>query len=156
MECSVSKTSRGSVKLDYLTSWDISLRLDLTSEHDAVICGLISTQWRHDSCWDYPYIKFKKSYFSYILIGLFIYLFLCWLCIKNLWFGHNVGEIGTWPSGKLPFDCQKIAKNLTFFQNNLPKIFFFFSKKLPLVIFLKKMKIFGNFFWKKCQVFGNF
>ena len=48
----------------------------------------------------------------------------------------------TWPFGKLPFDCQKIAKNLTFFQKNCQK-FSFFSKKLPchsLAIFLKKRK----------------
>ena len=51
--------------------------------------------------------------------------------------------LGTWPSGKLVFDCQKIAKN-----------FHFFLKKLPMAI--EKMKIFGNFFfWKICQIFGN-
>ena len=57
-------------------------------------------------------------------------------------------------SGKLPFDCQKIDKNLAFFQKNCQKLSFF-SKKLPMAIFLKKIKIFGNFL-KKCQVFGNF
>ena len=33
----------------------------------------------------------------------------------------------TWPSGKLPFDCQKIAQNLTFFLKKMPKIFIFIS-----------------------------
>ena len=44
-------------------------------------------------------------------------------------------SILTWPSGKLPFECQKIAKNLNnFFKNKkLPKIVIF-SKKLPLAI----------------------
>ena len=60
----------------------------------------------------------------------------------------------TWPSGKLPFDCQKIAKNLTLKKNC--QNFSFFSKKLPMAIFLKKMKIFGNFLEKKCLGFGNF
>jgi len=35
------------------------------------------------------------------------------------------------PSGKLPIECQKTAKNLTFFSKKLTKIFIF-SKKLPL------------------------
>ena len=30
-----------------------------------------------------------------------------------------------WPSGKWPFDCPKIAKNLTFFSKKLTKIFIF-------------------------------
>ena len=49
-------------------------------------------------------------------------------------------QVQPWPSGKLPFECQKFAKKLTFF-----------STKLPLAIFLKKMIIFGNFFWKICK-----
>ena len=53
----------------------------------------------------------------------------------------------TWPSGKLPFECKKIAKNLTFFQKNCQKLSFF-STKLPMAILLKKMTIFGNFFEK--------
>ena len=43
----------------------------------------------------------------------------------------------SWPSGKFPFDCQKIAKNLTFFSKNCQNFSF---------ILLKKMTIFGNFF----------
>ena len=47
--------------------------------------------------------------------------------------GNNIWcKIGTWPSRKLPFECQKIAKNLTFF-----------SKKLT---FWKKKSIFRQFF----------
>ena len=57
----------------------------------------------------------------------------------------------TWPSGKLPFECQKIAKKLTFFSKKLPKIFIFFKIKLPWQFFWKNEN-----FWKKCQVFGNF
>ena len=56
-----------------------------------------------------------------------------------------------WPSEKLPFDCQKIAKNLTFFQKNCQK-FSFFSKKLTMAIFLEKWKFF-KIFW---QLNGNF
>ena len=48
-------------------------------------------------------------------------------------------QVSSWPSGKLPFECQKIVKNLTFFQK----------------IWLK-LSFFGNFFEKKSQVFGNF
>ena len=50
-----------------------------------------------------------------------------------------------WPSGKLPFECQKITKNLTFFSKQFTKIVLFFNK-IAIV----------NFFEKKCQVFGNF
>ena len=41
--------------------------------------------------------------------------------------GYNI-EVWNWPSAKLPFDCQKIVKNLTFFQKKMPKIFIFFPK----------------------------
>ena len=34
-------------------------------------------------------------------------------------------DIEIWPSGKLPFDCQKIAKNLTFFSKNVKFLQFF-------------------------------
>ena len=51
------------------------------------------------------------------------------------------------PSGKFPFDCQKNAKNLTFFPEKLPKIFIFF-KKIAVDNFFEKMKILGNFFVK--------
>ena len=49
---------------------------------------------------------------------------------------------------------RKIAKNLTFFQNKLPKIFIFF--KNIYAFFLKKMKIFGNFFWKNVKFLAIF
>ena len=52
---------------------------------------------------------------------------------------HCVTSVRSWPTGKLPFDCQKIAKNLTFFSKTLPKIFILF-KKLTMAIFLKKWK----------------
>ena len=32
---------------------------------------------------------------------------------------HWYGLLSSWPSGKLPFDCQKHAKNLTFFKKIL-------------------------------------
>ena len=53
----------------------------------------------------------------------------------------------------MPFDCQKNAKNLTFFFL-IAKIFHFFQK-IANGNFLKKMKIFGNFFFLS-QVFGIF
>ena len=61
--------------------------------------------------------------------------------------------IYTWPSGKLPFECQKIAKNLTFFFFKLPKNFIFFQKKLPMAIFLKKMSSFWQFFDIQMAIF---
>ena len=53
----------------------------------------------------------------------------------------------TWTSGKLPFDCQKIAKNLTFFPKKLPKIVIFSKKNYSGNLF-QKMTIFGNSFFK--------
>ena len=47
----------------------------------------------------------------------------------------------------MPFDCQKIAKSLTFFPKKLPKIFFFFLN-CHWQFFWKKWK-FLAFFWKK-------
>ena len=49
----------------------------------------------------------------------------------------------TWPSGKLPFECQKIAKNLTFFSKKLTKI----------VIFFHKMSSFCQFFDIQMAIF---
>ena len=69
-------------------------------------------------------------------------------CMWNYIINRQSFLLTTWPSGKLPFECQKIAKNLTFFSKKL-------TTKLPLAILLKKMTIFVNFFFK-CQVFGNF
>ena len=48
----------------------------------------------------------------------------------------------TWPSGKLPIECKKIAKNLTFFFN-CQKLSL--KKKLPLAMFLKKK---NDNFWQ--------
>ena len=59
-------------------------------------------------------------------------------------------DISTWPSGKLPFDCQKIDKNLTF-KKKIAKIFNFFQK-IANGNFLKKLK-FLAIFW---QSNGNF
>ena len=53
---------------------------------------------------------------------------------------------GTWPSGKLPFDCQKIVKNLTFFQKNWQKLIF-------VNFFLKKMLRFCQFFDIQLAIF---
>ena len=63
--------------------------------------------------------------------------------------------IPIWPSGKLTFDCQKIAKNLTFFSKKMPQIFIFF-KKIAIGNFFEKNENFWQFFLKKCQVLGNF
>ena len=51
----------------------------------------------------------------------------------------SVKCVAGWPSGKLPFDSQKIAKNLTYFPKKLPKIF--------ILIFLKKKENFWQFFF---------
>ena len=57
---------------------------------------------------------------------------------------------GTWPSGKLPFNCQKISKNLTFFPKNCQKCSFF-SKKIANV-----HNILGNFLEKKVKFLAIF
>ena len=56
---------------------------------------------------------------------------------------QSTDYVVTWPSGKLTFDCQKIAKNLTFKKKNCQK-FSFFQKNCQWQFFWKKMKIFGN------------
>ena len=53
----------------------------------------------------------------------------------------------TWPSGKLPFECKQIAKNLTFFSKKLPKIDIFLGNVLE-----KNVK-YLSIFW---QSNGNF
>ena len=56
-------------------------------------------------------------------------------------------DLSNWPSGKLPFDCQKIDKNLTFFPKKMPKNVSFF----PMAIFLKKWKFLAIFLTVKLQ-----
>ena len=75
----------------------------------------------------------------------------CMCLMLNL---NNPHSVENWPSGKLPFECQKIAKNLTFCEKMLKiKIF---SKKLPLAICFEKNEKLFQFFWKNCQALGNF
>ena len=55
-----------------------------------------------------------------------------------LWWRHKSSaeltiSVLIWPSGKLPIECQTIAKNLTFFKKNIAKNFHFFKKKLPFL-----------------------
>ena len=52
-------------------------------------------------------------------------------------------KVWSWPSGKLTFDCQKIAKNLTFFQKKIANGIFFLNDNFWQILF-------------KCQVLGNF
>ena len=85
-------------------------------------------------------------------VGLFLRVSFC-MWVICMWMLNN--NLPTWPSGKLPFDCQKIAKNLTFFQKKLPKIFIFF-KKIANGNFFFFNENFWQFFWKKCKIFGNF
>ena len=60
----------------------------------------------------------------------------------------HVKNIVIWPSGKLPFDCQKIAKNLTFLKKNCQNCIF-----LKIQFWqLKKVK-FLAIFW---HLNGNF
>ena len=61
--------------------------------------------------------------------------------------------VGIWHSGKLPFDCQKIAKNLTVFSKNWQKLSF--KKKNCRWQFFWKMTIFCNFL-NICHGFGIF
>ena len=63
-------------------------------------------------------------------------------------------HVENWPSGKLQFDCQKIAQNLTFFQKNWQKLSFF-HQNCHWQFCWKKLK-FLAFFLEKCQVLGNF
>jgi len=57
----------------------------------------------------------------------------------------------TWPSGKFPFECQK----LDIFFKKKTKIDIFFPKKIDIGNFVEKMTIFVNFFLK-CQVLAIF
>ena len=66
----------------------------------------------------------------------------------------NLSVVSSWPSGKLPFDCQKIAKNLTFFSKNFTKIVIF-STKLPMAILWKKYN-FWELFWKNVKILAIF
>ena len=58
-----------------------------------------------------------------------------------------------WTSGKLPFDCQKIAKNCHFSKKNA--IGNFLAKRQFLAIFWKKYQILGYFFTLKWQFSGG-
>ena len=60
------------------------------------------------------------------------------------------------PSGKLSFDCQKIAKNWHFFKKKIAKNFYFFQKKYQWHFFWKKKKIFDNFFEKNVKFLAIF
>ena len=66
------------------------------------------------------------SFFSFCLFAFSLYL---------------LSEMGSWPSGKLPFDCQKNAKNL--------------KSKKKKAIFLKKIQVVGNFLTFKWQFSGG-
>ena len=57
-------------------------------------------------------------------------------------FTINTDDI--WPSRKLSFECQKIAKNLTFFSKNYQKLSFFFLMTIFGIFFL--MSSFWPFF----------
>ena len=56
----------------------------------------------------------------------------------------------SWPSGKLPFECQKITKNLTFLKK-VDKNCHFFSTKLSMAILLKKWQFLSIFFFKNVK-----
>jgi len=63
-------------------------------------------------------------------------------------------EVWNWPSGK--FDCQKIAKNLTFFFNKIDKNCHYFQQNCHWQFWWKKMTIFVNFFLKKMSSLAIF
>ena len=69
----------------------------------------------------------------------------------------NIHTVQALPSGKLPFDCQKIAKNLTFYPPKIAKIakIFHFFKKIADGNFFEKMKNVGNFLTFKWQFSGG-
>ena len=62
------------------------------------------------------------------------------------WVAGYTYSLGSWPSGKLPFDCQKIAKNFTFFSKKLTKIFIFFNK-IAIGNFVLKKQLFLSIFF---------
>ena len=64
-------------------------------------------------------------------------------------------SLHSWPFGKLPFNCQKIAKNWTFFSKTLTKIVIFFNK-IANGNFVEKMTIFVNFFEKNVKFLAIF
>jgi len=109
----------------------------------------------------------RNSYFSFIsnfgqVLSIHFIGYLRWFletphsakCTQNNTDFFRTSLLGTWPSGKLPFDCQKIDKNLTFFSKKLLKIAIF-STKLPLAILLKKMTSFCQFLTVKWQFSGG-
>ena len=65
---------------------------------------------------------------------------------------RNEEIFSIWPFGKLPFESQKIAKNLTFFQKTCQKLSFF--SKIAIANIWKKLQFFAIFF--KWHVFDNF
>ena len=90
------------------------------------------------------YLREAKLWRPFRLFGIFSTLSAMTLTVTAIlngqWiYGDGEWLVLYWPSGKpLPFECQKIAKNLPF-KNKLPKIVFFL-----------------NCHWNKCQGFGNF
>ena len=64
----------------------------------------------------------------------------------------KTNKVHIWHSGKLPFSCQKFAKNLTFKKKKIDKNCHFFSTKLPLAILLKN-DIFCQFFDSQMAIF---
>ena len=68
--------------------------------------------------------------------------------------GHSRSGL-TRPSGKLPFECQKMAKNLPIKNFYFPKIVIFFQK-IANGNFFENMKIFGIFWGKMSSLFANF
>ena len=74
-----------------------------------------------------------------LLVCWFTAVFIIWICVSVL-LTSRITCIKTWHSGKFPFDCQKIAKNLTF-KKKWQKLSFF-STKLPMAFFWQSN---GNF-----------
>ena len=79
---------------------------------------------------------------------------LWWSLPRPSFYPADQPGMWSWPSGKLPIECQKIAKNWHF-SKNLTKIVIFFNKIANGNFVAKKKTIFVNFF-EKCHVFGNF
>jgi len=74
-------------------------------------------------------------------------------CFTDLWILQSLIFVRRWLSKKLPLECQKIAKNLTFFSKNCQKFSFFYRKKWMFLAIVWKKEVFCNFFYILMAIF---
>ena len=112
------------------------------------MCSVIGSQHSHNfykltNCLIYPFRIFDSYKHCNGMCRLLAFLHLS----LDIIFIYSAD----WPSGKLPFECQKIAKNLTFVPKKMLKTFW---KKLKfLAIFWEKMSSFWQFFHSQMAIF---